>query len=119
MEINYSTPANSIFPHLDFCSGGRKLPVAVENSQESLPELPVHKTISYGVAAGADVREELHQRNPGGAHVFVHCFGVKEVPGVQNVEGRPTDEKFCYYHEEHPDYLEWELNDFLIKILIE
>ena len=60
-------------------------PVAVENSEKSLSKLPVHKAVCDGIATGADVGEQLHERHASTAHCPVHGLGIESVPRVEHV----------------------------------
>ena len=61
----WRAPTNASKWRMGFNSAFKRLilppaPVAVENSEESLPKLPIHEAVRDRVTAGTDVGEQLH-----------------------------------------------------------
>lgn len=82
-----------------------------------MSELLVHEAVSDRVAAGADVGEQLDQRDAGTADVLVHSLGVEQVPRVEHVQRRPADKELGHYHEQHSDHLQLTRHKALSDIL--
>ena len=72
---------------------------APEGGEETLSELPVHKTVGDRVAAGTDVGQEMHEIHGYRGNPREDARLVKDVPRLKNVSRCPAHKKLDHYHE--------------------
>lgn len=74
---------------------------AAEEIKKRFPKTDVHEAVRDGIAAWRWVGQQLEEADCGVAKILIDGFRVEQGDCVYHVEGRPANEEFNNYDEQH------------------